>query len=73
LRHVSAGETKDSKIAHDLELVMDQAVGIGLGEEPSNPALDARLRALAEQQGSVWEPEDTNEAPADCLLAQVQS
>jgi hypothetical protein len=52
---------------------MDQAVGIGLGEEPSNPALDARLRALAEQQGSVWEPEDTNEAPADCLLAQVQS
>ena len=51
-----AGEIKDAKIAPDLELVMDQVVGIGLGEDPSNPALDERLRALAQQQGSVWEP-----------------
>ena len=52
-----AGEIKDAKIAPGLELVMDQVVGIGLGEECHNPALDARLRTLAQQQGSVWEPD----------------
>lgn len=61
-----AGEIKDAKIAPDLELVMDQVVGIGLGEDPSNPALDDRLRALAQQQGSVWEPgsPDSDAQPA---------
>lgn len=63
---------KDAKLAPDLELVMDQVVGIGLGEEPANPALDDRLQALAAQQGTQWEPSPSpDDSPEQPNSAQV--
>jgi hypothetical protein len=44
---------RDPALAPELERVMNQAVGINLGEEHARD-LDARLASLAQQQGSVW-------------------
>jgi hypothetical protein len=48
-----ADEAKDPALVAELERIMDQAVGMSLGEEHAG-ALDARLKTLASQQGTVW-------------------
>jgi hypothetical protein len=48
-----ADEAKDPALVAELERIMDQAVGMSLGEEHA-AALDIRLKTLASQQGTVW-------------------
>lgn len=52
-----AAEMRDPVLAPELERVMNQAVGISLGEAHAGN-LDARLATLAHQQGSVWATTD---------------
>lgn len=53
---------KDPSVGADLERVMDQAVGIGLGQEPP-AAVEARLRALATAQGTRWDTDSGEASP----------
>lgn len=59
---VRAGEMKDPAVGADLERVMDQAVGISLGQEPP-AAVGARLRALAAAQGTRWDADSEEASP----------
>lgn len=62
-----AGEMKDPTVGADLERVMDQAVGISLGQEPP-AAVDARLRALAAAQGTRWDADSSEVSPVVSAL-----
>ena len=48
-----AAEMRDASLASELERMMNQAVGISLGEAPA-AALDKRLAGIARLQGSHW-------------------
>ena len=62
---------KDPTLGPELERVMDQAVGIGLGMEPP-PVVDDRLRVLASAQGTRWDIEAGEPSPVLETLAAPQ-